>query len=136
MTPVRTASFRTWRPTTRDAAAALLWAASIYGVMAYTVSQRTAEIGVRVALDASRGSVLRAVVGRGAVFVGRGLAVGVVLALAAGRLLQDLLCGVKPSDPLVLAGVVSVMATVALLACIVPGRRALRVEPAMALRAE
>jgi putative ABC transport system permease protein len=131
-----TPRFRTYPLTVFAVVALLLSAAGIYGVMAYTVSQRTAEIGVRVALGASRGSVLRAVVGQGAVFVGLGLALGIVLALAAGRLLQDLLFGVKPSDPLVLAGVVSMMATVALLACIVPGRRALRVEPAMALRAE
>jgi putative ABC transport system permease protein len=131
-----TPRFRTYLLTVFAVVALLLSAAGIYGVMAYTVSQRTAEIGVRVALGASRGSVLRAVVGQGVVFVGLGLALGVVLALAAGRLLQDLLFGVKPTDPLVLAGVVAVMAAVALLACVVPGRRALRVEPAMALRAE
>jgi putative ABC transport system permease protein len=131
-----TPRFRTYLLAVFAVVALLLSAAGIYGVMAYTVSQRTAEIGLYVALGASRGSVLRAVVGQGAVSVGLGLALGVALALAAGRLLQDMLFGVTPSDPLVLTGVVSVMATVALAACIAPSRRALLVEPAMALRSE
>jgi predicted permease len=131
-----TPRFRTYLLTVFAVVALLLAAAGIYGVMAYTVSQRTAEIGVRVALGASRGEVLRAVIGQSAVFVGVGLALGVVLALGAARLMQDLLFGVTPADPLVLSAVVGLMALVALAACYVPGRRALRVEPAMALRAE
>jgi putative ABC transport system permease protein len=105
-------------------------------VMAYAVSQRTAEIGVRVALGASRGAVLRSVIGQGAVSVGVGLGVGVVLALVAGGLLRDLLFAVEPRDPLILSLVVATIAAVALAACVVPGRRALRVEPAIALRSE
>ena len=128
--------FRTYLLTVFAVVALLLSAAGIYGVMAYTVSQRTAEIGVRVALGASRGDVLRMIVGQGAAFVGLGLGLGVVLALGAGGLLKDLLFGVEPSDPVVLSAVVGTIVLVALAACVVPGRRALRVEPAMALRAE
>ena len=131
-----TPRFRTYLLTVFAVVALLLSAAGIYGVMAYTVSQRTAEIGVRVALGASRGDVLRMIVGQGAAFVGLGLGLGVVLALGAGGLLKDLLFGVEPSDPVVLSAVVGTIALVALAACVVPGRRALRVEPAMALRAE
>ena len=131
-----TPRFRTFLIAVFAVVALLLAAAGIYGVMAYTVSQRTAEIGLRMALGASRGEVLRTVVGQGAVSVGIGLALGVALALGAGRLLRDLLFGVTPSDPLVLVAVVAIMALVALVACVVPGRRALRVEPAMALRSE
>jgi ABC-type antimicrobial peptide transport system permease subunit len=131
-----TPRFRTYLLTVFAAVALLLAAAGIYGVLAYTVSQRTAEIGVRVALGASRGAVLRSVIGRGAISVGVGLGVGVVLALVAGGLLRDLLFAVEPRDPLILSLVVSTIATVGLVACVVPGRRALRVEPAMALRAE
>ena len=118
------------------AIALVLICVGLYGLMAFTVARRTAEIGVRVALGASRGDVIRTVVGQGAVSVGIGLALGVALALGAGRLLRDLLFGVTPSDPLVLIAVVAIMSLVALAACVVPGRRALRVEPAMALRAE
>ena len=131
-----TPRFRTFLIAVFAVVALLLAAAGIYGVMAYTVSQRTAEIGLRMALGASRGEVLRTVVGQGAASVGIGLALGVALALGAGRLLRDLLFGVTPSDPLVLVAVVAIMALVALVACVVPGRRALRVEPAMALRSE
>jgi len=131
-----TPRFRTYLLTVFAVVALLLSAAGIYGVMAYTVSQRTAEIGVRVALGASGRDVLRMIIGQGAAFVGLGLVVGVALALAAGGLLQDLLFGVEPTDPVVLFGVVATIAVVALAACVVPGRRALRVEPATALRAE
>jgi predicted permease len=131
-----TPRFRTYLLAVFAAVALLLAAAGIYGVLAYTVSQRTPEIGVRVALGASRRAVLRSVVGQGAVSVGAGLGLGVLLALMAGRLLRGLLFGVEPSDPFVLSAVVSIIAAVALVACVVPGRRALRVEPAMALRAD
>jgi predicted permease len=131
-----TPRFRTFLLAVFAIVALVLAAAGIYGVMAYTVSQRTAEIGVRVALGASRGEVLRTVIGQGAVFVALGLGLGVGLALGAARLLRDLLFGVMPSDPFVLIAVVTIMAIVAIIACYVPGRRALRIEPAMALRAE
>jgi putative ABC transport system permease protein len=131
-----TPRFRTFLLTAFAVVALLLAAAGIYGVLAYSVSQRTAEIGVRVALGASRGDVLKSVVGQSAAFVGIGLALGVLLALGATRLMRDLLFEVTPSDPVVLAGVVTLMAAVALIACYAPSRRALRVEPAMALRAE
>ena len=85
--------------------------------------------GLRMALGASRGEVLRTVVGQGAASVGIGLALGVALALGAGRLLRDLLFGVTPSDPLVLVAVVAIMALVALVACVVPGRRRYESSP-------
>lgn len=131
-----TPRFRTYLLAVFAVVSLLLAAAGIYGVMAYTVSQRTAEIGVRVALGASSGEVLRAVIGQGAIFVAIGLGLGVALALGTSRLLREMLFEVTPTDPVVIAAVVGIMALVALVACYVPGRRALRVEPAMALRAE
>jgi putative ABC transport system permease protein len=79
---------------------------------------------------------LKTVIAQSALFVGIGLAIGLVLALGAARLLREMLFGVTPTDPLVLVAVAGIMALVALVACYVPGRRALRIEPAMALRAE
>ena len=131
-----TPRFRTFLLAVFAVVALLLAAAGIYGVTAYTVSLRTAEIGVRVALGASRSEVLKTVVGQSAVCVGIGLALGVLLSLGATRLLREMLFGVTPGDPIVLVAVVGIMALVAFIACYVPSRRALRIEPAMALRAE
>jgi putative ABC transport system permease protein len=118
------------------AVALLLAMAGVYGVMAYTVSQRVPEIGVRMALGATPGDILRMIVGQGAKLAGIGLGIGIALALGASRLLQGLLFGVTPRDPAILAAVMVLVAVAALCACYIPGRRALRVEPMVALRAE
>ena len=131
-----TARFRTFLMVVFAAAALLLAVAGVYGVIAYTVSQRVPEIGVRVALGATPRDVLTLVVGQGARLAAAGLALGVLLALAATRLLEGLLFGVTSRDPAILAGVLVVVAAAAVGACYVPGRRALRVEPMVALRAE
>ena len=110
--------------------------AGVYGVMAYTVSQRIPELGVRIALGASPRTVLMLVIGQGAKLAGAGLLAGLVLALMAGRVLQGLLFGVAPRDPLILALVVTGVSIAALAACYIPARRALRVDPMTALRAE
>jgi ABC-type antimicrobial peptide transport system permease subunit len=103
-------------------------------VLAYLVTQRTREIGIRMALGAQHGHILRLVVGHGGKLTVAGLFVGVVSALLLTRLLGSLLFGVTAKDPLTFAGVVAVMALVALAACYIPAYRAMRVEPTVALR--
>ncbi|HKB55517.1 MAG TPA: FtsX-like permease family protein, partial [Ramlibacter sp.] len=116
--------------------ALLLASIGIYGVISYAVGQRTREIGIRMALGAQRGDVLRIVLGQGAKLTAIGVAVGVIAALALSRLLQTVLWGVRPTDPLTYAAVSALLAAVALLACFVPVRRAVRVDPTVALRYE
>ena len=118
------------------AAALLLAAVGIYGVLSYTVAQRTGEIGVRIALGAGRGRVVRQVVARGLAVALGGVALGVVGSLAAGGVLSSLLVGVSGRDPAVLAGVAALLTTVAAAAAWLPARRASRVEPVVALRVE
>ena len=119
------------------AAAALLAAAiGVYGVVSQTVAQRTNEIGIRMALGASAGSVGRMVLRQGLAPVAAGLAVGLAGALAAGRLVQGLLYGVQAADPFVLAAVAAVLSASAVAACWLPARRATRVDPLVALRYE
>ena len=117
-------------------AALLLAAVGIYGVIAYSVTQRTQEIGIRVALGAQRGDVLRMIVGQGAVLAFAGIAIGAAGAALLTRLMADLLFGVTPFDQLTFAAVAGILATVALLASYLPGRRATRVDPVVALRGE
>jgi putative ABC transport system permease protein len=131
-----TPRFRTFLLVVFAAVALLLAVAGVYGVMAYTVSQRVPEIGVRVALGASPRDILAMIVGQGAKLAAIGLVLGVVMALGAARLVQGLLFGVTARDPMILAGVVVLVSVAALAACYVPGRRALRVEPMIALRSE
>lgn len=113
-----------------------LSAIGIYGVMSYTVSQRTREIGVRVALGAARRDVVALVVGRAMKLVAIGLVVGLAAAVGAGRLLRSQLVGVSPYDPLTFTGIALLLAAVAFAASAIPARRASRVDPLVALRSE
>ncbi len=116
--------------------ALMLAAVGLYGVMAYSVAQRTREIGVRLALGAERRDVTRLVVGEGARMTVMGLALGGMGALAATRTLRGVLYGVEPTDVLTFAAVVLLLGSVALLASYLPARRAARVDPMIALRSE
>jgi putative ABC transport system permease protein len=118
------------------AIALVLAAVGVYGVISYAVSQRTQEIGVRVALGAQRGDVLKLIVGHGAQLGALGIVIGLVAALGVTRFLRTLLFGVSPFDPVSFVGVSLLLAAIALLASYVPARRATRVDPVEALRHE
>jgi len=116
--------------------ALVLSAIGIYGVIAYGVTQRTREIGVRMALGAERRDLIRLVVGRGALLAGAGLLFGLAVSLLFGRLLSSLLYGASATDPLILAGASAFLLAVALSASYFPARRAARLDPAVSLREE
>ena len=116
------------------AIAVCLAMAGVYGVMAFSVGQRANEIGVRMALGASTGDVLRLILLQGMLLTGMGLAVGLIAAIAATRLLTSMLFEVQASDPLTYVGVAALLAAVSLAASYIPARRAARVDPMTALR--
>lgn len=114
----------------------VLAAVGLYGVLAYSVEQRTNEIGLRMALGADRGHVVRMVLRGAFLQVGIGLGIGIPLAVLAGKLMKDQLFGVRPWDPVMLAAATILLALAALVASLVPARRAAGVEPMIALRIE
>jgi putative ABC transport system permease protein len=118
------------------ALALLLTAIGVYGVVSYSVRQRTREIGVRMALGAQRSEVVRLVTRQGMVPVGAGLAVGLVASAGLARLLRGMVWGVSTTDPRTFLAVALLLALVGLLAALLPARRAARVDPVIALRAE
>jgi ABC-type antimicrobial peptide transport system permease subunit len=118
------------------AVAMLLAVSGLFGVVAYSVSQRTREIGIRMALGAQRNDVLRMVLWQGMKLTSTGVVIGLVGALAAAQLLRGLLYGVSPMDLVTFISVPLLLALVALLACYLPARRASKVDPMVALRYE
>jgi putative ABC transport system permease protein len=118
------------------ALALILAMVGIYGVISYSVTQATQEIGIRMALGARRADVLRLIFGYAGVLVGAGLVIGVAAAMGTGRLLANQLFEVRPTDPLTFAAVAAILAATGLAACAIPAFRAMRVDPLVALRNE
>ena len=112
----------------------LLAVIGVYGVMSYTVAQHTREIGIRIALGAQRSAILKLIIGRGLFLVGIGVAIGVVASFGLTRFIENMLFGVTATDPLTFAAIVLLLGAVALLACLIPAQRAMRVDPIVVLR--
>jgi putative ABC transport system permease protein len=128
--------FRTWLIGIFAALALALAAVGIYGVMSYSVAQRTSEIGIRLTLGAQRSDIVGAILGEGLRFAVIGVVLGLAGGMAITRLLKAFLFGVTSTDPLTYVGVAVVFLTVAIVASLVPVRRAMRVDPIVALRYE
>jgi ABC-type antimicrobial peptide transport system permease subunit len=118
------------------AVALMLAAVGIYGLMSYAVEQRTQEIGIRMALGAGRGEMMKMILGQGMLLVSVGVVIGLAAAFGLMRFLGSLLFGVKATDPLTYATVTITLTAIALLAAFVPAQRATRVDPILALRQE
>ena len=116
--------------------AMVLASVGLYGVLAYAVRQRTAEIGVRMAFGARAGSILRLVVGQGSVLAGGGVFLGLLVAVPVTGVMESFLIGITPTDPLTYGGISAIFVAVAALACYLPARRATHVDPVTARRDE
>jgi putative ABC transport system permease protein len=114
----------------------LLACLGIYGALTFNVTQRTREIGIRMALGADRNGVLRMIMSEGLLLVGVGIAIGIIAGIVLARVLQSLLFGMQPSDPAMYATASVAIALVAAAACYIPARRATKIEPSIALRYE
>ena len=112
----------------------LLALIGVYGVMSYTVAQHTREIGIRMALGAQPGTILKLIIGRGLMLVSTGVVIGVLASFGLTRFIENMLFGVTPTDPLTFAMIVILLGFVALLACLIPATRAMRVDPIVVLR--
>jgi len=117
-------------------AALLLAMAGVFGVLAYSVAQRTREMGVRIALGATKGTVLKMVLGQALVTAMIGIVVGLVGSFLLTRTMRSLLFEVSPTDPVIVGSVVLLLIVIAMLASYIPARRATRVDPMVALRSE
>jgi putative ABC transport system permease protein len=116
--------------------ALLLAAVGLYGVLAFTVSQRVREVGIRMALGAQKGNVLTLVITQGMKLALAGVAIGLAAALALTRVIRGLLYGITPTDPVTFLAVILVLVATALLACWLPARQAANLDPMQALRDE
>ena len=126
--------FRTFLLSSFSAIALLLAAVGIFGIISYSASQRRQEIGIRMAVGAQRRDILRLILGQGAKLALLGLGIGVVFALLLTQLMASLLYDVSATDPLTFGGVAVILLGVAVTACNIPARRAMRVDPIVALR--